>query len=284
MVDITERKQAEEELKLSNKKFQEIFNGVSDAIFIHDLKDLSITDVNDETCKRFGYTREEIKKMSINELSEGELFSTDTSENRESFEKVMNGEVVVKEWLSKNKDGDTFWHEMTVKLVEIEGEKRLLAIARDISERKQSEERTKQQNKIDILRAEIWELAAQPLSENELIQQLVNKIGPFFNLEHASFLRIYPEKKKAIVDIQWRKKNRKSGIGEGFPLLILKRYFGKPYKVISLGNIPSVAKPIITPFCQIALRVPLISTHCVRSNGWHVRLPPVGSTLSAQAI
>jgi len=25
--------------------------------------------------------------------------------------------------------------------------------------------------------------------------------------------------------------------------------------------------------CQIALRVPLISAHCVRSNGWHVRLP-----------
>jgi len=36
--------------------------------------------------------------------------------------------------------------------------------------------------------------------------------------------------------------------------------------------------------CQIALRVPLISAHCVRSNGWHVHLPPVGSTLSAQAI
>ena len=36
--------------------------------------------------------------------------------------------------------------------------------------------------------------------------------------------------------------------------------------------------------CQIALRVPLISAHCVRSNGWHVRLPTVGSTLSAQAI
>jgi len=25
--------------------------------------------------------------------------------------------------------------------------------------------------------------------------------------------------------------------------------------------------------CQIASRVPLISAHCVRSNGWHVRLP-----------
>ncbi len=35
--------------------------------------------------------------------------------------------------------------------------------------------------------------------------------------------------------------------------------------------------------CQIALQVPLISAHYVRSNGWHVRLPPVGSTLSAQA-
>ncbi|MHA1516901.1 MAG: hypothetical protein ACTSPF_15345, partial [Candidatus Heimdallarchaeaceae archaeon] len=123
-----------------------------------------------------------------------------------------------------------------------------VAIFSDITERKETEERTKQQNKLNILRAEIWELAAQPLSENELIQQLVNKIGPFFNLEHASFLRIYPEKKKVIVDIQWRKKNRKSGIGEGFPLLILKRYFGKPYKVISLGNIPSVAKPIAAPF------------------------------------
>ncbi len=117
----------------------------------------------------------------------------------------------------------------------------------DITERKKIEERTKQQNKINALRAEIWELAAQPLSEDEMIQQLVDKIGPFFNLEHASFLRIYPEKKKAIVDIQWRKKDSKSGIGEEFPLRLLKRYFGKPYKVISLRNIPSIAKPIASP-------------------------------------
>jgi len=134
--DITECKKTEE-------KFQEIFNGVSDAIFIHDLKDLSIIDVNDETCKRFGYTREEIKNMSIDDLSRSSMFSATTPESRELFKKIMDGEVVTKEWLSKNKDGDTFWHEMTVKLVEIEGEKRLLAIARNIDERKKAEEKIK---------------------------------------------------------------------------------------------------------------------------------------------
>jgi len=139
--DITDRKQIEKKISISNKKFKEIFNGVSDAIFLHSLPDLKIIEVNEETCKRFGYTKEEIKKLSVEDLSEGSTFSTNTPENQKLFEKFMSGVTITKEWLSKRKDGTTFWHEMTFKHIEIDGEKLVLAIGRDITERKETEEK-----------------------------------------------------------------------------------------------------------------------------------------------
>ncbi len=144
----------------------------------------------------------------------------------------------------RDKSGNWRYMETTANLIKNE----IVSVSRDVTDRRKAEERTKQQNKINTLRAEIWELAAQPLSENELIQQLLDKVGPFFNVEHASFIRIYPQKNKAIVDVQWRKKESKSGIGEEFPLWVLKRYFGKPYIVASQKNLLSIAKPISAPF------------------------------------
>ena len=65
----------------------------------------------------------------------------------------------------------------------------------------------------------------------------------------------------------------------------------KVYFVIGIGSYfpyqgtwPAIHEISPILLCQIALRVPLISAHCIRSNGWHVHLPPVGSTLSAQVI
>ena len=61
-----------------------------------------------------------------------------------------------------------------------------------------------------------------------------------------------------------------------------QRVFGKVQKYnAKIQEIIPNRKIVFT--CQIALRVPLISAHYVRSNGWHVRLPLVGSTHNAQA-
>ncbi|RLF58570.1 MAG: hypothetical protein DRN27_05090 [Thermoplasmata archaeon] len=142
--DITDIKQAEKEVVLSENKFKEIFNSSTDAIFIHDIKDLRILDVNDETCKRFGYTKEEILKKSVNDLSDTTLFDINSPQSIELMKQVLSGKTVKIEWLSKTKKGKLFWHEINGKLIEFDGKKRFLAVARDINERKEAEFKIKE--------------------------------------------------------------------------------------------------------------------------------------------
>jgi len=243
--DITERKKTEENIKGQAR--------LLDLIFEHSLDCIVLLD-KDYNFIRVSKTYAKACQRDSSEFLGHNHFEFYPSNFKDEADEAKKGKYIYQksarpfifpnhpEW------GTTYWDLGLVPILDEKGEIELfLFTLNDVTERKRAEERTKQQNKLNSLRGEIWGLAAQPLSEDELIQQLVDRIGPFFNLEHASFLRIYPKKKKVIVDIQWRKKDSKSGIGEEFPLWFFKRYFGKPYKVISLRNIPSAAKPIVAP-------------------------------------
>jgi PAS domain S-box-containing protein len=141
--DITDIKKTQEKLRSSEQKFKEIFNSSADAIFIHDPKDMRIIDVNDETCKRFEYSKQELIKTTIDKISKTPLFSMNLPESQRAFQQVMNGEVVKREWLSKTKHGKLIWHEIIGKLIELDGKPRFLAIARDIRDRKKAEDQMK---------------------------------------------------------------------------------------------------------------------------------------------
>jgi len=132
--DITRQKQSEKELLESEKKFKTLFNSSSDAIFIHSLPDQKIIDVNNETLRRYGYTKEEILKLTVDDLSDTSINSTKFQEAQQQYQKLLNGETIQNEWCSKKKNGETFWHLMTLKIVELDGEKRLLAQAKNIDE------------------------------------------------------------------------------------------------------------------------------------------------------
>jgi sigma-B regulation protein RsbU (phosphoserine phosphatase) len=59
LVDITERKLAEDELRKSEEKFRRIVETAGEGFILMD-EDLAILDVNDAYCKMLGYAREEI--------------------------------------------------------------------------------------------------------------------------------------------------------------------------------------------------------------------------------
>jgi len=146
--------QLEKEMKekgINGEKFRTIFNSSTDSIFIHDLKDLSIIDVNDRSCELYGYTREEFKQLTIDDLSSTSMLSVDSPEAKLYLEKMLNGEVIFKEWEAKKKNGKKFWQDIQAKISLIDGEQRMLIFARDITERKkaamklkESQERYKQ--------------------------------------------------------------------------------------------------------------------------------------------
>lgn len=140
--DITASKNSENALKESEEKFRTIYNSVNDAMFIHDINTGAILDVNLTMEKMFGVTREEAIKMQVGELSAG--FSPNSQ--KEALEWIHNTRDKAPqtfEWLAKNKSGTLFWVEVSMSIVKLSGEERLLASVRNITERKRYEEQLK---------------------------------------------------------------------------------------------------------------------------------------------
>lgn len=135
-------KQAEEAIRESEATYRAIFNAANDAIFVHDMETGDILDVNRKMCEMYGYTREEALKLNAGDLSSGEPPYTQ-EDALQWIRKAVEGEPQIFEWRGKTREGRLFWKEMNLKRATIAGKDRLLAIARDITERKNAEERLK---------------------------------------------------------------------------------------------------------------------------------------------
>jgi len=72
LVDITERKLAEDELRKSEEKFRRIVETAAEGFILMD-EDLVIVNVNDAYCKMLGYTREELIGKTPLDLATGEF-------------------------------------------------------------------------------------------------------------------------------------------------------------------------------------------------------------------
>ena len=134
--DITDRKRAEEAIRESEENYREIFNSTSEAIFIDDASTGKMIDVNDAVLKMYGYsTKEEILAGNIGDLSANRETYTEEVEQEYIRKSVIGGPQTF-EWLARKKDGTNFWLEMTLRRTEIGGKNRILAVGRDITERK----------------------------------------------------------------------------------------------------------------------------------------------------
>lgn len=123
----------------AEKNYQEIFNGTNEAIFVHDISDGSILDVNHAMCDMYGYTLEEVKNIKGDDLSSGEYPYNSEQSCRFIKQTLIEGDKTY-EWHARKKDGTLFWVEVNLKLAVIGGEKRILAVVHDITERKKSED------------------------------------------------------------------------------------------------------------------------------------------------
>jgi len=137
--DITDRKLAEDALCASNEKFTKIYNLSPDAIDLTHLETGVQMEVNPAHEKMFGYTREEL--IGHTALPE-DLNMWLKKDDRERFIAKLKecGEVFGLEVPMRRKGGDVFSALLSSSLVEIQGERCLLTICRDLSERKQMEE------------------------------------------------------------------------------------------------------------------------------------------------
>ncbi len=133
--NITERKRAEAAIREKEAQFRSLVNQAADAFFVHDLEG-RIMDVNRRACESLGYTREELLALSVPDIS--------LQYRRERVHKIWDtkvfGEPVTFESVHRRKDGTSFPVEVSIGSLQYAGGQDLvLALARDITERKQAE-------------------------------------------------------------------------------------------------------------------------------------------------
>jgi PAS domain S-box-containing protein len=133
--DITERKRGEQVLLQSERNYREVFNAANDAIFVHDAETGAVLDVNETMLRLYGFTREEALRLTPNDSSSG-ISPYSAVEAREWMAKAVAEGPQVFEWLARKKSGAFFWVEVALKSADINGQRRILAVVRDITERK----------------------------------------------------------------------------------------------------------------------------------------------------
>ncbi len=137
--DITDRKQAQEQLRVSERNYREIFNDCNEAIFVHDMATGKILDANRTVQEMLGYSHEEILSLSVQEISLGEPPYAQADAARKIRRAVEEGPQTF-EWLGRRKNEEAFWGEVNLKRAVIGGQERILAFVQDITERKRAEE------------------------------------------------------------------------------------------------------------------------------------------------
>jgi two-component system cell cycle sensor histidine kinase/response regulator CckA len=129
----------EQALIASERNYREIFNTTKDAIIVYDLMSGAIVEINKAVEVMFGYSRDELLHHPVQTIDAQEPHHLIRDippwmgKSSEDFHRPL-------ELLCKKKDGERFWTEVVLSATSIGGEGRVLAVLRDITDRKHAEE------------------------------------------------------------------------------------------------------------------------------------------------
>jgi PAS domain S-box-containing protein len=135
--DITERKRVEEALRQSEDKFSKAFHSSPDSVNINRLSDGLYLEINDGFTAITGYTAADVTGKTSLEIN---IWAGPADRARLVQGLREHGQVINLEAQFRLKDGRLITALMSAAIIEVAGEKCILSITRDITERKQAEE------------------------------------------------------------------------------------------------------------------------------------------------
>jgi PAS domain S-box-containing protein len=133
--DIEDRKQAEDARRQSEESlslFRMLIDQSSDSIEVVDPVTLQFLDMNARACADHGYTREEILSRTVFDLDP----TLDHDEYLRRNKQLRESGSLIREGVHVRKDGSTFPVETSIRLIQLETRGYIVAVARDITERK----------------------------------------------------------------------------------------------------------------------------------------------------
>lgn len=142
-LDISRRKELEEEVKISEKKYQAIFKNIPNPVFILDRDDLTILDCNDSAVSAYGYDRNELN---------GKEFAILFPSTRE-FERIKNHIILSfhERVVNLRKNEDYLYANIWISPADFADKKVLIVTAVDITNSVETEHQLIQAGKMATL-------------------------------------------------------------------------------------------------------------------------------------
>ena len=142
--DITERKRSEQELRESEERFRRVFED-SPTGFALTGRDYRFRKVNSALCRMTEYTEEELLKMGFADITYPEDMEASVAWAEKLFHNEISSWQMEKRYLKKS--GKVFWANLTGSVIHDEQKDTSYALAmiEDITSRKESEQKLKQQ-------------------------------------------------------------------------------------------------------------------------------------------
>lgn len=195
--DITRRKQTQDLLRQSHQQLQAIYDTMPEGLVIADVQSKLPLLVNASICRMLGYSEAELLRLSIAEIHPPETLSDEL----QRFQAAAEGLCSINENRPVlRKDGTLFYADISGRALQYNGRTCLLALFRDVSERKRTQESLERERRTlhHLLQASDHErqLIAYEIHDG-LAQQLTAAIMQFQAYEH---LRDQPEKARKVFD------------------------------------------------------------------------------------
>lgn len=137
----SKQKEMEEELRASEEKYRTLFGNAEDAILI--INDNRLVDCNSKALEMYGAKRSEILGETPYDL----FYPHSNEKTQRKALKYINNALAgfpqVFEWKLRRKDGGLFYGEIKLNNLNLKGKTYLMAMIRDITERKIAEDKIK---------------------------------------------------------------------------------------------------------------------------------------------
>ncbi len=139
--NISERKHSENALKDSEERYRTLFEKALDGILIADVETRNFKYCNRAVCKMLGYSKDELIKMSVNDIHPEDEIEHMISE----FEaQVIKEKTLASDIPCLRKDGSIIYVDINANIAVINGKKCIIGFFRDTMERKQAEQALKE--------------------------------------------------------------------------------------------------------------------------------------------
>ena len=142
-VDITQRRQLEDKLEKSEKKYHEIFSHIPNPVFVLDVDTLDIIDCNDSVHAVYGFPRDEI--------IHGSFLNLFVEEEKHSYIEKIKTSSVIDQVKNLNHHGKILFVNIRISPAEYPGKKVLLVTTSDITQRLETEQQLIQASKMATL-------------------------------------------------------------------------------------------------------------------------------------